>query len=495
MSKTGAFFSRNSRCFSRLQTALLTVLLTVATAANAQQSDDDERAAQRRSDFEKEAEATRSEFNAYRDSVVQDYEKYEATLKEEFDGYVKSISMIWGSDSALTDSPTRWVEYSDDFHNRSVVDFGRGTVDIEVAVDETADNSTVALQLTEAVERMMASRGSTCPWTSKVEQSSPITQAPVMDGLLDFSPYHLSADPSALSAPSAPRSGRAVAPAPVRRGRDLATSQEPAANVPTGNRHLSREREAARKAAANRLAANFGSQEESADGNRNENRGATKLQSLRELARQVVEQSRMTVSTVRGEDNTERKIVRVEMKMVTDNLSKSAALYRDIVAKYSERFGIEQPLIFAVIEQESYFNPEATSWVPAYGLMQLVPRSGGADAYRYVYGKEGIPTRAFLFNPDNNICLGTAYLRVLFNQFAKVADAECRRLCVIAGYNTGAGNVSRAFIGSANLSQAFSSINTFAYNALYNHLTTKLNTQEARNYVVGVTRRREKYLK
>ena len=94
MSKTGAFFSRNSRGFSRLQTALLTVFLTVATAVNAQQSDDDERAAQKHSDFEKEAEATRSEFNAYRDSVVQDYEKYEATLKEEFDGYVKSISMI-----------------------------------------------------------------------------------------------------------------------------------------------------------------------------------------------------------------------------------------------------------------------------------------------------------------------------------------------------------------------------------------------------------------
>ena len=74
-------------------------------------------------------------------------------------------------------------------------------------------------------------------------------------------------------------------------------------------------------------------------------------------------------------------------------------------------------------------------------------------------------------------------------------DRRTRRLCVIASYNTGAGNVSRAFIGSAKLTKAFPSINALNYDALYKHLTTRLSTDEARNYVSGVSRRREKYLK
>ena len=170
-------------------------------------------------------------------------------------------------------------------------------------------------------------------------------------------------------------------------------------------------------------------------------------------------------------------------------------VYKDLVAEFSNKFQIEQPLIFAIIEQESAFNPEAKSWVPAYGLMQLVPTSGGRDAFRYVYKRDEIPTQSYLYNPRNNIELGTAYLRVLTNQFKSVTDADCRRLCVIASYNTGAGNVSRAFTGNVNISKAFSKINSHDYNSLYNYLTTKLTHEEARKYVAGVTKRREKYKK
>jgi hypothetical protein len=79
--------------------------------------------------------------------------------------------------------------------------------------------------------------------------------------------------------------------------------------------------------------------------------------------------------------------------------------------------------------------------------MQLVPKSGGFDAYRYVYKREWVPTMSYLYVPHQNIELGTAYLRILMNQFKNVVDPDCRRLCVIAGYNTGAGKVCRAFTG------------------------------------------------
>ena len=38
-------------------------------------------------------------------------------------------------------------------------------------------------------------------------------------------------------------------------------------------------------------------------------------------------------------------------------------------------------------------------------------------------------------------------------------------------------------------------INTHNYNSLYRYLTTNLTHQEARNYVAGVTKKREKYKK
>ncbi|MFR7877447.1 MAG: transglycosylase SLT domain-containing protein [Butyricimonas paravirosa] len=150
------------------------------------------------------------------------------------------------------------------------------------------------------------------------------------------------------------------------------------------------------------------------------------------------------------------------------------------MAEFSQIFQIEQPLIFAVMEQESRFNPEATSWVPlrtdAFGshLRRL-------DAYNYVCKNCGVPTRSYLFIPRNNIELGTAYLRVLMNQFSSVTDPHCRRLCVIAGYNTGAGNVSRAFTGATNLNKAIPLINKYNYEQLYHHLTNRLSTSEARN--------------
>ena len=76
-----------------------------------------------------------------------------------------------------------------------------------------------------------------------------------------------------------------------------------------------------------------------------------------------------------------------------------------------------------------------------------------------------------------------------------VTDLHCRRLCVIASYNTGMGNLSVAFIGTEKIGKAYSHINALNYNQLYNHLITRLPYEETRNYVAKVTLRREKYMK
>lgn len=356
--------------------------------------------------------------------------------------------------------------------SRSIVDFDSGNITVEVIIPD--DGTPEEALLADAVERLLNSRGSTCPYPSTVDVSEPLTTNPILDGIVDFSGYDI--DTSGIYSDDMRKPAPKAPPAPTVKGKTLPQekSQRPERPASVSDKKTGTDRQTM----ASRIL--------------EEERKAAEEKAA--IAKAVAEQSVKTYETY-GEGSETKKVVRINLSLVTDNLSKNAALYKDIITEFSQKFQIEQALIYAVMEQESRFNPEATSWVPAYGLMQLVPTSGGFDAYRYVYGKEWIPTRSYLFNPRNNIELGTAYLRILENQFSNIDDPHCRRLCVIAGYNTGAGNVSRAFTGNTNLRKALPLINDYGYRQLYDHLTTKLSTEEARNYVSGVTQRREKYLK
>ena len=71
--------------------------------------------------------------------------------------------------------------------------------------------------------------------------------------------------------------------------------------------------------------------------------------------------------------------------MLPSHQDKRVERYKDEIFKQSERFGIDPAIVFAIIHTESSFNPKARSHIPAYGLMQLVPKSGGRDAYNYIY--------------------------------------------------------------------------------------------------------------
>lgn len=163
------------------------------------------------------------------------------------------------------------------------------------------------------------------------------------------------------------------------------------------------------------------------------------------------------------------------------------APYMNYVRQYSKRFGINEALILGIIQSESHFNPYATSSIPAYGLMQVVPASAGADAWAYLKGRAGRPSKRYLFNPKNNIEMGTAYLRMIFRQYlVKIKNLKSREYCTIAAYNTGSGNVLRAF--SKNRDKAFKKINSMSPKAVYIHLKRHLPYKETRRYLVKVTK-------
>ncbi|WP_099292187.1 murein transglycosylase domain-containing protein [Butyricimonas sp. Marseille-P3923] len=444
--------------------------------------------------FEKDAKQITSDFEAYSKQAREEYAKYEAQAKADYFRYVRSIKKVWGEDSVIDNTRTEWVEYSDDYHSRSIVDFDKGEIFVEITLDDigVTDSTEINARLAEAIERMLNSRGSTCPYQSSVDASEALTQKPILDGLVDFSKYKF--DTSSASTDRKLTSARPVPPVPTVKGKNLTVDRKQDSltrTVGTGKTMAQRALEKDDKRNGNPLASKQEEARERAEQKKQEWSGKGETASI---AKAIAAQSKKTVK-VTGMNKEARQVVQVQMSLVADNLSKNAALYKDLVAEFSRVYQIEASLIYAVMEQESCFNPEATSWVPAYGLMQLVPTSGGFDAFRYVYKREWIPTRSYLFNPRNNIELGTAYLRVLSNQFASVANSDCRKLCVIAGYNTGAGNVSRAFTGATNLNKAIPLINECNYEQLYSHLTTRLSTSEARNYVSGVTKRQKKYLK
>ncbi|MDP1633973.1 MAG: murein transglycosylase domain-containing protein [Gallionellaceae bacterium] len=186
----------------------------------------------------------------------------------------------------------------------------------------------------------------------------------------------------------------------------------------------------------------------------------------------------------------------VKIGMVSNFSGKQAEKYRPLVEKYAKAYGISPSLVFAIMRTESNFNPYAISSAPAYGLMQLVPTSGGRDAYRKAKGKNGIPGKQYLFDAENNIELGAAYLSVLsFDEMDTITDPVSREYCVISAYNTGPSNVLRTFGGSSkNRNAALAEINRMSAAAVYDKLRLQLPYVETRQYLQKVVGYRRQFV-
>lgn len=193
------------------------------------------------------------------------------------------------------------------------------------------------------------------------------------------------------------------------------------------------------------------------------------------------------------QDGTKKSAAYVTIPMVQNFTNKQAEKYRPTVTGFADQYKVSPSLIFAVIRTESNFNPFAVSSAPAYGLMQLVPSSGGREAYRRAKGQDTAPSREYLFDPENNIELGSAYLSVLiYNQLQKVDNIISREYCVISAYNTGPRNVFKAF--STDQVAAVNQINSLEPPAVYDRLRANLPYQETRGYLQKVVGFRKQFV-
>lgn len=94
------------------------------------------------------------------------------------------------------------------------------------------------------------------------------------------------------------------------------------------------------------------------------------------------------------------------------------------VHEASQRFGIPEHWIYAVIRIESAGRTRAVSSAGAMGLMQLMPGTWARQRDRFALGSDP-------FDPRDNIMAGTSYLREMYDRYGSQG--------FLAAYNAGPG--------------------------------------------------------
>ncbi|WP_266029812.1 lytic transglycosylase domain-containing protein [Brucella intermedia] len=95
------------------------------------------------------------------------------------------------------------------------------------------------------------------------------------------------------------------------------------------------------------------------------------------------------------------------------------------IAEASQRFGIPEHWIRAVLRAESAGDMRAISSAGAMGLMQVMPDTWAGLRVRYRLGRDP-------YEPRDNILAGAAYLREMWDRYGNVA-------AMLAAYNAGPG--------------------------------------------------------
>ncbi|AWV90524.1 transglycosylase SLT domain-containing protein [Bradymonas sediminis] len=108
--------------------------------------------------------------------------------------------------------------------------------------------------------------------------------------------------------------------------------------------------------------------------------------------------------------------------------------FEQSVGVFANQRDLPPAIVYAIMREESGFNPQIESWANARGLLQLMEATARNSAKT-----DGLKdfSAAQLFDPEVNIRLGTAYIAELGEQVDK------HPALMIAGYNGGYTNVSR----------------------------------------------------
>lgn len=108
--------------------------------------------------------------------------------------------------------------------------------------------------------------------------------------------------------------------------------------------------------------------------------------------------------------------------------------YDPVFKQYAKEMGWDWRLLAAIAYSESGFDPNATSWMGARGLMQVMPKT--AQSF-------GV-AEADLGNPDVSVRVASKILKELDGIMRSKTGAGDRIKFVLAAYNAGSGHVTDA---------------------------------------------------
>lgn len=366
--------------------------------------------------FEDYMKEQQSAFGSYQEQINKEFQEYQKIIQEEFANYKSQIKKSWGDEVLST--PTQWVEYSQNMKNRTLVDFEKNTIVVEIQAP--ADKKDVKKELEERLKTLVTAT------SAKAFENDTLSRN--IEKRVTEASQNVVTD--------------TVKPEPILT-KALTGTEKPSA---------------------------------------------------RQVLSTATELANKSEETQRPAPNPANRIHTFTITLPQVSLSDKAETYDKEILRYAKERRIDPAFIAAIMHSESSFNPMAKSHVPAYGLMQIVPQSAGKDASALVYGQQKLLSPSYLYNADNNIKMGAAYLHILYYRYlSAIKNPESRLYCSIAAYNTGAGNVARAFTGKTNIRRAAEIINTMPPEAVYNKLVKDLPHEETRTYMKKVTPRYKGY--
>lgn len=132
-----------------------------------------------------------------------------------------------------------------------------------------------------------------------------------------------------------------------------------------------------------------------------------------------------------GLEKLSDKIKKVQNAFSIGNVNELVSEYGDMIKSQCTHYKIDWRLILALIHQESLFNSNAVSRAGAFGLMQIMPRTG--------LGLQNELNLEDTKTPQNNLTAGMYYYATLVANFEFAGEEKYK--FALAAYNAGFGRV------------------------------------------------------